>query len=36
LAKVEATAAQIKVSVQAKDGSTVDSFVVERNPAHSQ
>jgi len=33
LAKVEATAAQLKVSVQAKDGSTVDSFVVERNAA---
>ena len=30
LAKVEATKTQLKVSVMAKDGSVVDSFVVER------
>jgi predicted phosphodiesterase len=31
LAKVEATASQVKVSVQAKDGSAVTSFVIERS-----
>ncbi len=36
LAKVEATAAQMKISVMAKDGSIVDSFVIERNSLPSQ
>lgn len=36
LAKVEATASQIKVSVLAKDGSLVHSFVVERRAAGSR
>ncbi len=36
LAKVEATAAQVRVSVQAKDGSPIESFVVERNAARAR
>jgi hypothetical protein len=36
LAKVEATATRLKVSVMAKDRSVIDSFEIERNAQRSQ
>jgi acid phosphatase type 7 len=36
LAKVEATAEKLKVSVVGKDGAVVDSFVIDRNAARPQ
>ncbi len=36
LAKVEATATQLKASVLAKDGSVVESFVIERGATHTK
>ncbi len=36
LAKVEATATQLKASVLAKDGSVVESFVIERSATHTR
>jgi hypothetical protein len=36
LAKVETTATQLKASVLAKDGSIVESFVIERGATHTK